>query len=292
MPEPGPGGLLLRVEACGICPTDVRKFRMGAERYPLNPGHEWVGRVVETGDGVTGWSIGSRVYGDTYAGYAEYAAMSIEPEPWSAGPMSIPDHMPLERAVFLEPFADCLHAVHDQAAVTPGAEVLVVGAGQMGLQLVAAASLAGAQVTVAEPLEERRQLARAFGADAVVERMPRASFHAVILSVGVADLVAPAIEACANGGRVVLFAGFGDDDRAQIDLNDIHYRELAVIGSVWVGPPPNQRRERYEQALELLAAGRVPVERLVTATCGLDGLERAFADVTSRRGLKTVLVFE
>ena len=80
VPRPGRGELLVRVEACGICPTDVRKHAIGTrDGYPLNPGHEWVGAVTEVGSGVTGWSTGARVYGDTYAGYAEYALLPVEP---------------------------------------------------------------------------------------------------------------------------------------------------------------------------------------------------------------------
>jgi L-iditol 2-dehydrogenase len=290
VPSPGSRELLIRLEACGICPTDVRKFTIGTDRYPLNLGHEWVGRVTGLGADADGWRIGDRAFGDTYAGYAELATIAIDPEPWSAGPIRLPDDLALERAVFVEPLADCLHAVHDRAAVAAGERVAVVGAGQMGLQLCAAASSAGAHVTAVEPLDDRRGMAAAFGADDAVDTLPVSSFDVVILSVPVPDLVESALGACAAGGRVVLFAGFGDAARTELDLNLIHYRELVLTGSEWVGTPPNQRRDRYEQALDLLVAGRVPVERLVTARCGLDDLTGAFADLRELRGLKTVLM--
>jgi L-iditol 2-dehydrogenase len=289
VPEVGEGELLVRVEACGICPTDVRKFEIGTDRYPLNPGHEWVGRV-EVSD-VDGWSPGDRVYGDTYAGYAELAAIPVVPLGWSAGPVRLPDELPLERAIFVEPLADCLHAVHDRANIQASDRVAVVGSGQMGLQLCAVASLAGARVTAVEPLEERRRMASEFGATDAVERLTDGPFDIVILSVGRADLVEPALRACAPGGRVVLFAGLGEVPRAELDLDLIHYRELVLTGSEWVGTPPNQRRERYGEALELLVADRVPVERLVTSRCGLAELPAAFRNVSALRGLKTVLVF-
>jgi L-iditol 2-dehydrogenase len=290
VPAPGARELLIRLVACGICPTDVRKFTTGTDRYPMNLGHEWVGRVAGLGDGVDGWQIGDRVFGDTYAGYAELATIAIDPEPWSAGPIRLPDSLSVDKAVFVEPLADCLHAVHDRAAVSTGERVAVVGAGQMGLQLCAAASSAGAHVTAVEPLDDRRALAADFGADEAVDRLLEGPFDAVILSVPLPDLVEPALGACAAGGRVVLFAGFGDAARTELDLNLIHYRELVLTGSEWVGTPPNQRRDRYEQALELLVAGNVPVERLVTARCGLDDLPAAFADQRELRVLKTVLM--
>lgn len=293
-PEPAAGELLVRIEACGVCPTDVRKYLIGVNDgdYPFNPGHEWLGRVEAVGEGVVGWAPGSRVYGDTYGGYAELVTLPVEPGPWSRGPLVLPDDIPAERAVFVEPLADCLHAVHDQARVAPGDDVVVVGGGQMGLQLVLAASLASARVLCVEPLGDRREVALTLGAAAAdpSEWRPAGDAAAVILSIGTPSLVDACIRAARPGGRVVLFAGFGDDALAPVDLNALHYREVALVGSEWIGTPPSQRRERYDEALELLVSGRAPLERLVTARCGFAGLPGAFEDQQARRGLKTILV--
>jgi L-iditol 2-dehydrogenase len=300
VPVPGPRDLLVEVEACGVCPTDMRKYLIGtSDGYPLNPGHEWVGRVVATGAEVDGWEPGRRVYGDIYAGYAEYALLPAEPAPWSHGPLAVDDGLPAERAVFVEPLADCLHAVHDQARLRSGDRAVVIGAGQMGLQLVLAAARAGASVLCVEPIAERRRLALRFGAGEAVgddgwEAAARDwcddGADAVILTIGVAALVAPALELAAPGGRIVLFAGFGDDGAATVDLNRIHYRELVLVGSEWIGTPPGQRPERYGEAHALLAGGDAPLEELVTATCDLNGVERALLAHRDRRALKTVLV--
>jgi L-iditol 2-dehydrogenase len=294
VPRPGPRDLLVRVEACGICPTDVRKYAIGTrDGYPLNPGHEWVGAVVEAGPDTTDWSIGQRVAGDTYAGYAEYAVLSVEPGAWSNGALAIPDDLDAPRATFVEPLADCVHAVRDQAQVVRGSRVCIVGAGQMGLQMVAVAAATGAQVAVVEPHPDRRDLARQFGADETADASQLADAadgrDAVILTIGAADLVATCVGAVAPGGRVVLFAGFGAAPHATIDLDVIHYREVSLVGSEWIGTPPNQRRERYADALRLIAGGEVPVERLVSGEVGLDGIECAFAAVREQRGLKYVL---
>ena len=294
VPQPGPGELLVRVEGCGVCPTDVRKWAIGLNdgEYPFNPGHEWVGRIEATGSDTSGWDIGRRVYGDTYAGYAEYALLSTSPGRWSHGPLALPDGLPLERAIFVEPFADCLHAVRDQARVAAGDRVVVVGGGQMGQQLVVAAKAAGARVVLVEPLEKRRALALDLGADWAATELAEADAgaQAVILSIGVGALVQPSLELAAPGGRVVLFAGFGDEPRATVDLNRIHYEELALVGSEWIGAPPNTRRERYAEALELLVSGEAPLERLVTGRCSLEELEQVFEDVQAYRRLKTILV--
>lgn len=294
IPAPGTGELLVRVEACGICPTDVRKFLIGVNDgdYPFNPGHEWVGRVERAGPDVSGWEIGQRVYGDAYGGYAEYAVVGATAAGWSRGALPLPDALPLELAILVEPLADSLHAISDQGRVREGERVAVVGAGQMGLQLVVAARAAGAEIVVVDPLEERRELARAFGADETAADLAALEGGAdvFVLSVGLVELIGPAVALARAGGRVVLFAGFGDRFEAPVDLNRIHYGEISVVGSEWIGAPPGQRWERYDEALELLHSGAAPLERLVTAHCGLDGLAEAFAAVRARRGLKTMLV--
>jgi L-iditol 2-dehydrogenase len=299
VPEPPPGQVLVRVEACGICPTDARKFAIGVNHggYPLNPGHEWVGRVVAA-PGAQGPSLGERVYGDTYAGYAEYATIAASPEGQSRGALPLGE-LPLERAVFVEPLADCLHAVRDQALLTRGQRAVVLGAGSMGLQMVAAAVEAGAEVLAVEPREDRRTLAERFGAKPAVpadgwraacaEWTGAAGPDAIIVTVGSGALAAEAVAACAPGGRVVLFAGFGDEGHAEIDLNRLHYEEISLVGSEWVGVPPHQRLERYEQARDLLAGGKLVVDELVSDRVGLEGVIEALRAVREQRSLKTVL---
>ena len=296
-PVTAAGELLVRIEANGVCATDARKYRVGVNdgTYPFNPGHEWVGRVEEVGAAVTGWSIDDRVYGDTYGGYAELTTIPVQPGPWSCGPTRLPGDVPIELAVFLEPLADCLHAVTDQAQVRESQRVVVVAAGSMGLQMIAVAARAGAHVVAVEPQAERRELARAFGAaedlgpegwvDLVRED---GGADAVIVCAGDPDLIAPAVAACATGGRVVLFAGFGDRPVVPVDVNDLHYREITLVGSEWIGTPPNQRRDRYHEAAGLLASGELLLERLVTSRCSFDDLEAALIGRSAFRELKTV----
>ena len=300
VPAPAAGELLVQVEACGICATDARKYEVGVNdgHYPFNPGHEWVGRVASLGAGVSGWTVGERVYGDTYGGYAEYVVIPVEPIPWSAGPLKLPEDLPLDHAVFLEPLADCLHAVHDQAALKPGDRALVFAAGAMGLKIIAAAARLGAHVLAVEPHETRRNLAKEFGAEIAIDSAAWAEaveswtagkgVDAVLLTIGEPNLVAPAVAACRPGGRVVLFAGFGNRPQATLDLNVIHYKEIAVVGSEWIGTPPNQRRERYDQARKLLVTGAIPVDRLVTGHCGFEDLEDNIRTRSNYSGIKTV----
>jgi len=301
VPRPGPGELLVRVEACGVCPTDARKYAIGVSdgEYPFNPGHEWVGVVEATGPEADGWAPGDRVYGDTYGGFAELALVPARPRGWSCGATRIDPAVAAERAVFLEPLADCLHAVHDQARVAAGDRVLVLSAGPMGLQITALASGAGARVLVVEPIAERRRLARAFGAQQAVspeewrgaaQAFAPDGFAAAIVAIGKAGLVSQAIEAAAPGGRVVAFAGFGNEPAAVIDMNRIHYGEVELVGSHWVGTPPKQRLDRYAQARDLLASPDLYLERLVTRVIGFEQLEDALVRHPDHRELKTVLI--
>ena len=302
VPRPGAGELLVRVEACGVCPTDARKYALGTSdgEYPFNPGHEWVGFVEETGPTVEGWELGDRVYGDTFGGYAEFAVVAARPTGWSCGATEMDRSVPRECAVLLEPLADCLHAVHDQARVGPGDPVLVISAGPMGLQLIAVASRVGARVLVVEPIAGRRQMAKAFGADQAVSPQEwrdaadaftgGTGFQAVIVAVGKSELVSDAIEVAAPGGRVVAFAGFGDAPAAVIDMNRIHYGEVELVGSHWIGTPPNHRRERYAEARDLLVSRALRLERLITQQIGLEQVQDALARHTDHQGLKTVLI--
>jgi L-iditol 2-dehydrogenase len=300
VPEPAPAEVLVRIEACGVCPTDARKYAIGVNDgdYPFNPGHEWVGRVVAAGDEVEGLSPGELVYGDTYAGYAEFATIAVRRAGWSRGALRLGD-LPVERAIFVEPLADCLHAVHDQGRVSEGDRLAVIGAGSMGLQIAAVAARAGAKVLVVEPREERRALAERLGAQrtvvadgwqqAAADWSEGAGPDVIVVTLGRGEIAAQAVGACTPGGRVVLFAGFGDEGHAAVDLNRLHYKEIALVGSEWVGVPPRQRFERYEQARGLLADGELPLEELVSDRVGLDGVDDALRAVREQRSLKTVL---
>lgn len=289
-PDAGAGEVIVEIEACGICPTDLRKFLIGtSDGYPLNPGHEWLGRIVAVGDGVEGWSIGDRAYGDTYAGYAERAAIALTGNPWSVGPWRVPDELDAVRATFVEPLADCVHAVRDQGRIGAGDRVIIVGAGQMGLQLVAAAADAGAYVTCVESDPARLGLAPAFGATNCLGDLAEAEpADCVILSIGIAGLVPRCLDLCDVGGRLVLFAGFGDHPLVALDMNRIHYRELAVVGSEWIGTPPHVRPDRYADALRILLAG-LPVERLVAREVGLDAIPDVYRAMQAREIMKAVL---
>lgn len=197
VPEPGPGEVLLRVAACGVCGTDLKKIRYGLADPPRVFGHETAGVVAEVGPGVTSWSAGDRVAvnhhvpcqsfdcffcargnyaqcptyrrtgvtagfepaGGGFAGYVRVMDWCVQ-----RGMTRVPDFVPLEAATFLEPLNTCLKAVR-LAAVRPGDTALVMGQGPIGLLFSQLLRREGAQVVATDPLPFRREMAMSLGAN-------------------------------------------------------------------------------------------------------------------------------
>ncbi len=194
VPEIAAGEVLLRVAACGVCGTDIKKIHHGFVRAPQIFGHEIAGTVVETGAGVTRWKPGDRavsfhhvpcgecfycrrkLYSQcaTYkktgvtagfdpngGGFAQYVRVM----PWvvERGMEAIPAGVSFLEASFVEPVNTCWKAVR-KARVTAGEDALVVGQGPIGLLLMMLAKLEGARVYASDPMASRRERSLACGA--------------------------------------------------------------------------------------------------------------------------------
>jgi len=199
LPEPGPGEMRVRVDASGICPTDLKKVEKGLLPGPRIFGHEIAGTVAALGAGTRGYHEGDRVVlhhhvpcGDCYyckrkvyaqcpvgkqngttagfepsgGGYAEY----VVARDWivARGAVPIPDGVSAEEASFVEPVNTCLKAVR-KAAIARGESVLVVGQGPIGLLLMQIARAEGGEVIVSDAIAERLELARALGAPVALD---------------------------------------------------------------------------------------------------------------------------
>jgi L-iditol 2-dehydrogenase len=193
-PAPGPGELLVRVEACGICHTDLKKIRYDLLPGPRIFGHETAGVVVATGEGVSRFVPGDRVvvfhhvpcgecfycqrklyaqcavykkvgvtagYEPSGGGFAEYVRVMnwIVPR----GVERIPEGVPFERACFVEPVNTCLKAVR-MLAPQPEEVVLILGQGPIGLLFTMLVRREGATVAATDTIARRRELALRFGA--------------------------------------------------------------------------------------------------------------------------------
>jgi L-iditol 2-dehydrogenase len=199
VPEIWDGEILLRVGACGICGTDVKKIQYGYVPPPQIFGHEIAGTVVAAGPGVRRWKPGDRVvsfhhvpcgscfYCDrklfsqcpTYkkvgvtagfepngGGFAEYVRVM----PWivERGMVAIPPEVSFEEATFVEPVNTCWKGVH-KARIAAGELVAVIGQGPIGLLLLMLARLAGAEVFTSDPIMARRGKSLTLGASASLD---------------------------------------------------------------------------------------------------------------------------
>ena len=188
------GEVLIRVAACGICGTDVKKVLHGLVRPPQILGHEIAGTIVDVGAGVRRWSVGDRVssfhhipcgtcfYCDRqlFSQCAQYKkvgvtagfeangggfAQYVRVMPWivERGVVPIPDDVAFEEATFVEPVNTCLKAIH-KARIVGDEVVFVIGQGPIGLLLTFLARNAGATVFTSDPMPFRRKMSMRFGA--------------------------------------------------------------------------------------------------------------------------------
>jgi len=199
IPEIGPGELLIRVAACGICGTDIKKIHHGFVHPPQIFGHEVAGTVVETGRGVKRFVAGDRVvsfhhvpcgkcfycerklfsqcaiyksagltagFDPNGGGFGEY--VRAMPAIVERGVVAIPPGVSFDEATFVEPVNTCLKAVR-RARVATGETILVMGQGPIGLILMILARLEGARVLSTDPMPGRREASTRFGADAAMD---------------------------------------------------------------------------------------------------------------------------
>lgn len=193
VPEIGAGEVLLRVAACGICGTDLKKIHTGSHSAPRIFGHETSGTIAVVGAGVDGFAVGDRVMvfhhipcGEchycrkkTFAqcavykrvgctagfeaaggGFAEYVRVMD----WIVrrGLVKIPDGVPFEQAAFVEPVNTCYKAVRS-LALAADETVLVIGQGPIGILLAALAARTGARVLTSDLFPERHKIAASYG---------------------------------------------------------------------------------------------------------------------------------
>ena len=295
-PRPGTGEALVRVQAAAICATDRKLVAFGAPA-PVILGHEFAGRL-EDGRLVgvhPDVGCGSCVF--CRAGYENRCpnrvSIGIDRDGGLAEWVAVPerhvlalDGLPLELSPVLEPLACCLHAV-SMLEVRPGDLALVVGAGSMGVLSMWALQQGGARVAVSQRSQDRRELAAELGADAVLA--PGDSVAAVvgepprvaIVTAPGSEPLAWALEEVAVGGAVHAFAG--TPGGAQIDANVVHYRHLTLVGST------GSALADYRRAVELASSGRIALDRLPTATVGLDEVPEILLGERSEPGLKIIV---
>jgi len=304
VPVPAEGDILMKIEACGVCPGDVRAWTRGrtaVNELPTNLGHEATGTIVEVGSKSDSHLIGRRVFGDGFGGYAEYKLISASSLQLSQGPTFLPDDLSFEVGVFVEPLADCLHAVEYCAQSRFCTSAAVIGCGQMGLQIVRLCVLAGLRVIACDPLAQRRQIAASFGAERVVQSTDR-EFEECALDISngrgldcaflvCADpmVMTPALRCLAMGGRCVLFSGYEENQVAVIAPQLIHEKRLQIVGSRWVSNGATPFFQLYRRAAEQLSRGLLDTNLLIGMRATLSDMESAFQAFSTHAVLKAVI---
>ncbi len=308
VPSAGPGELKIRVEASGICGTDLH---IASGEYPLaRPGvvigHEFAGTIVEVGPGVAkSLGVGDRVAVDPNipcrtCSYCHNARPHLCENPQALGvtrngglaefavvpaaqAYRVPEGLPAEGAALTEPLACALHAV-DRAALRPGDTALVLGAGPIGVLCAALLVAAGAsKVVVSEPHPNRRARVREFGAEPVEpEAVSGHEADVVLECVGRVETMKAAVEAARPGGTVVWVGVASPEAEVGIKPYYVLRRELTVRGT-YVNP------FTMERSLALLASGRINWEAIVTHRLPLENVEEAWAAHRGGAGLKVCL---
>jgi 2-desacetyl-2-hydroxyethyl bacteriochlorophyllide A dehydrogenase len=299
VPTPRDDEVLLRVEACGICGTDVHilKGTFPPGRAPITLGHEFAGRVVD-GDGrlVTAdiatscggcffCRHGQRLFCPEVrqigvhrdGAFAEYVAVP------TANLHALPPGMTARQGAYVEPLACVLHG-HERAAIAPGSSVVVVGAGPMGLLHVQLARLRGAaRVVCSEPHPGRRRAAERLGADvaldpgtddavaAVLDLTAGRGADLVIEAAGTIPTYRDALRMVRRAGTLLAFGAAPAGETLPFSPFDLYARELTLVGSYAA------TYGTYEDAIALIAAGRVEVDATVTAVRPLAEIGDAIA---------------
>ncbi|HVW93962.1 MAG TPA: zinc-dependent alcohol dehydrogenase family protein [Devosia sp.] len=317
MPRPGPGEVLIRVDAAGICGSDRHMFRGEyPTALPVTLGHEFCGIVEALGEGTKRLAIDARVTVDPNiacgycpacrmgrpnlchnliaigvfrdGGFADYV---VVPELQA---FELPQGLPAIHGAFSEPLACCLHGL-DVARIQPGMSVAVLGGGVIGMLMVQLARLAGAdKVILSTRQAPRRQLALELGAthavdpgagDAVaaIDDIAPSGVDVVLECAGVPETFAQSIAVARRGGAVVVFGVMAQGTRVGVEPFDLLFRELRLEGA-YLNPMTHAR------AVELVASGRLELDRLVSRTVPLRDLPRVLAEPVPLGEIKTMVL--
>lgn len=311
---PGPEEVRIRVSHCGICGTDLHIFHGAMDKRVRTPavlGHEMSGQIVEVGGAVEGWRAGDRVtvmpldFGERpppgHSHIADFMKfMGIDTPGAFQGSWTVPastlfrlpDSLSFELGALVEPLAVACHDVR-LGEVKPGENVVVIGGGPIGMLVALAARHAGGEVIVSEINPFRVEKAAELGLDAVnpaetdlnelVRERTGGVGADVVFEVSGSSGGARAMTALPRiRGRIVVVAVFAH--KPEIDLFRFFWRELKLTGA------RVYEAQDYEQAIRIAASGELPLEKLVTETVPLEGLQDGFEKMARGGAAMKILI--
>ena len=295
MPRPkiGPGEILVKVIASGICGSDVMEWYR-IRKAPLVLGHEIAGEIVEIGEGEGRYKIGDRVFVSHHipcntchyclmgyhtacetlhttnydpGGFAEY--IRVPKLNVDRGVFLLPEELPFEDGVFIEPLA-CVVRGQRVANLLPGQSVLILGSGISGLlHLLLARTLGAGRIIATDVSEYRLRMATEFGADAVLhagEEIPEGVRRSnkgrladlVIVCAGAPAAFRQALKSVDRGGTILCFATTEPNVELSVPLNEFWRNEIKLMPSYGNSPLD------ATVAIELIRSRRVPVSKMIT----------------------------
>ncbi|MDX3076280.1 zinc-binding dehydrogenase [Streptomyces sp. NPDC088354] len=314
--DPGPGEVRIAVAYVGICGTDLHVFHGdmdGRVGESATIGHEMSGTIVALGPGVEGWSVGDAVTvmplawdGTCPACRAgnEHICQNLDfigidspgalQEFWNVPASTLvrlPAGISLRDAALVEPVAVAVHDVR-RSELGPGDRAVVIGAGPIGVLIATVASASGAEVVIAEIDPTRRAAAEEMGLTTLdpssvdqvawVEEWTDGAGADVVFEVsGSAGAVLGATGLAKVRGTLVVVAIHSQP--RPVDLHRVFWRELRLLGA------RVYQRHDFERAIELLAEGAIPAEKLITGIVPLTEIQSAFGVLEAGQAMKLLV---
>jgi 2-desacetyl-2-hydroxyethyl bacteriochlorophyllide A dehydrogenase len=304
-PEPGSGEVLIRVSLAGICGSDHTLYhgRFGVP-LPVIPGHEAIGRIEKTGDGVSGLTVGQRVTiqpnfscgscelcraghknicpskvrlgVDTNGVFAELVKVPAD-YVWP-----VPDGLEDEVAVFTEPLAVTVHAMKIWEP-RKGERTLIFGAGIMGLLALQLAVLRGAEVSACDLVETRLAMAAQLGASRTIGGAVESYYNAfdvIYETSGAPASLEQVIRLAAPKGKIVILSLPGKDHPVPTDM--IVRKELQIMGSLIY-------TDEFPESMDILKSGKLKTDLLNTGKLSLDELDNGLREFASPERMKMLV---
>ncbi|MGO9188766.1 MAG: zinc-dependent alcohol dehydrogenase family protein [Streptosporangiaceae bacterium] len=306
-PTPQAGQVVVKVECCGICGTDLHILdgEFPPTPYPIIPGHEFAGTVVARGADVRpDLPVGARVAVDPslYCGYCRKCRAGRDNlcENWAAvgdtvdgafaefvavpavNAYRLPDHLDAQYGAMAEPLACAVHGIRRLGPVS-GDPVAVIGAGTMGLMMLQLLLHAGAgPVAVVDRVGERLEVARKLGAAQAVTdagALDDARFGVAVDATGVPEAIETAIGLLDRGGRMLVFGVSPAEAAIRVSPFRVYNDEITITGSMAI-------LRSFGQAVDLLASGAVDPRPLLGEPLPLGRWGEAVDRVRSGQGIK------